>query len=124
MKQRNHHCGTFIGTVEAEWLEDGETMQLTREFGYLDPGGTLCTVPAGTVVNGASIPRVFWRLIGAPLTGKYRDASVVHDYQCVSRREPSWLVHNRFYWAMRCGGVGPVKAWLMWAAVRAFGPRW
>ena len=40
----------------------------------------------GRVVDGASIPSVFWSIIGAPYTGKYRDASVIHDYYCETHR--------------------------------------
>ncbi|MCP4410913.1 MAG: DUF1353 domain-containing protein [Gammaproteobacteria bacterium] len=37
------------------------------------------TAPKGMETDGASIPRFFWRLVGSPLSGKYRQAAVIHD---------------------------------------------
>ena len=37
-------------------------------------------VPDGFCWDGASIPRVLWRLYGHPLTNKYQAAAVVHDW--------------------------------------------
>ena len=39
--------------------------------------GKIWTAPAGSVIDGASIPRFFWRVIGSPFIGYYRRASVV-----------------------------------------------
>lgn len=121
--------GRFIGEVKTQWCEDGEEscMRLTEPFGYVTPDGHTYTAEAGFDTDGASIPRFFWRFIGNPLQGHYRRAAVIHDWLCVNGYRlgiPSARVHQIFYWAMRCAGVGAVKASLMYWAVRTFGPRW
>lgn len=108
---------------QTEWCSDGESMVLTAPFFFVEASGTVWECPPGSVVNGASIPRFFWRLIGSPLTGKYRLASIPHDVHCDLRERPSREVHAMFYRAMRAAGVCWPKAWVMWAAVRIFGPR-
>lgn len=107
-----------------EWLSDGRHMQLKRPFGYVDAGDREWPVPSETIVDGASIPRVFWSLIGGPLEGLYRNASIVHDHHCVVRANPWRDVHRMFYEAMLCSGVPGIKARVMFYAVYRFGPRW
>jgi len=55
--------------------------------------------------------------------GRAREASVIHDVLCTDKPAPSPYVHWVFWCAMRANGVGPIEAWLRWAAVRLFGPR-
>ncbi|MFM8703989.1 MAG: DUF1353 domain-containing protein [Planctomycetia bacterium] len=70
--------GSFEGRVVAEWHDDGREMTLVAPFAYLDPAAVRWAAPAGSVVNGASIPRAFWSVIGGPFEGRFRNASVVH----------------------------------------------
>ncbi|MCD1117579.1 DUF1353 domain-containing protein [Chryseobacterium turcicum] len=114
----------FIGDVTVQWLNDGRSMKLKREFSYIDPDGKLWKVPKNTVVNGASIPQAFWTIIGGPYEGKYRNASVVHDYHCDKKIEKWQDVHLMFYHACLTGGTSITKAKIMYAAVYAGGPRW
>jgi Protein of unknown function (DUF1353) len=65
-----------------------------------------------------------WSVIGSPFTGKYRDASVIHDYYCDIRARPWPSVHRVFYDAMIVSGVSVSRAKLMYAAVYFAGPRW
>ena len=116
--------GRFEGQVVARWHDDGREMTLVEPFVYLDPRSLRWDAPAGAVVNGASIPRAFWSLIGGPFEGKFRNASVVHDVACEERSRPWQSVHRMFYEACRCGGVAAVTAKTMYYAVHHFGPRW
>jgi hypothetical protein len=116
--------GRFVGAVVTEWGKDGRSMTLLKEFSYLDPQGKAWNVPAGTVVDGASIPQVFWTLIKGPFEGPYRNASVVHDYYCLTKSEPWQAVHRMFYFAMLAGGTSSIKAKSMYYAVLIGGPRW
>jgi hypothetical protein len=75
-------------------------------------------------VDGASIPKFAWSIIGGPFEGKYRDASVIHDVACVARSAPWEYVHLVFYYAMLASGVDKTTAKIMYAAVYHFGPRW
>jgi hypothetical protein len=81
-------------------------------------------VPKGFVMNGASIPRVFWSTIGHPLDTQFVYAAGVHDYECTVQVTPPAVVHRRFGAMLKAEGVGVVRRTLMVAAVRAFGPRW
>lgn len=116
--------GRFEGDVVAMWDADGRRMKLREPFSYIDSADRRWTAPAGTVVDGASIPAAFWTLIGGPFSGKYRNASVVHDIGCDEMLAPWEDVHWMFYEACRCAGVDEFQAKTMYYAVYHFGPRW
>lgn len=119
--------GEFFGSVKVEWLEDfgpDRNMKLLEDFTYKDPSGNLWTVPKGTIVNGASIPSLFWTTFGSPFVGDYRYASVVHDYFCDQETFPWKNVHRIFYYGILATGVSQIKAKLMYTAVYVAGPRW
>lgn len=119
--------GRFDGRIKTEWVDGGPSprlMRLLEDFAYVDADGKRWVAPAGAIVDGASIPRPFWPVIGGPFDGHYRNASVVHDYYCVVRSEPWEAVHRMFYHAMRAAGVAEVTAKVMFYAVWNFGPRW
>lgn len=116
--------GHFVGIVKTKWHDDGRTMTLLDDFGYVDAGNFAWKAPKGRNIDGASIPQVFWTFIGGPFEGKYRNASVVHDYECDVKQRPWRSVHRMFYNASRCGGVEETRAKVIYAAVYHFGPRW
>ncbi len=119
--------GQFIGEVITKWLvEDGDDrlMEVLNDFTYEDPATKRWTTPAGWKVDGASIPRALWTIVGSPFTGDYRRASVVHDHYCDVRTEPSDAVHLMFYNACRAAGVGLIEANTLYYGVLAGGPSW
>jgi Protein of unknown function (DUF1353) len=111
-------------TLEDLIPPDGRRFSLVHDFKYIDLAGRKWEAPKGLRVDGASIPPPFWSVIGGPFEGLYREASVVHDAGCCAQMQPWRDVHHMFYNAMRCSGVGWVKAKTMFLAVWAFGPRW
>ncbi len=114
----------FEGTPVVEFLPDGRNVELKSELTFYDSREVRWSVPSGAVVDGASIPRVFWSIIGSPLTGRYRDASVIHDWYC-DRRTRTWEeTHWAFYEAMLVSGVAAAQAKVMYFGVRWGGPRW
>ncbi len=115
--------GEFVGHVDARWLDDNRYMRLLADFEYVDRHGERWHVPAGWQINGASIPRRLWHLIGSPFVGSYRKASVIHDVYCDLRVEDSSPTHRMFFEACRAGGTSPLRATIMWLAVRIFGPQ-
>lgn len=121
---RGEAWGRFIGDVVVKWNGDGRDMTLVEPFAYVDPQAVRWDAPAGSVVNGASIPRAFWSVIGGPFEGRFRNASVVHDVACEDRNRSWQDTHRMFFDACRCGGVGAVKANTLYYAVFHFGPRW
>jgi hypothetical protein len=115
----------FIGRVETHWLEkEPRKMRLSEDFSFIDANGVKWTAPAGAVIDGASIPRMFWYFIGSPFNGNYRRASVIHDVYCVTQTRPHEQVHRMFYEAIRADGVGKIKAKAMYLALKIGAPRW
>jgi hypothetical protein len=115
--------GQFVGELVLKDIDpDGRNFELVEPFGYIDPKGVRWQAEKGLVTDGASIPQVFWSIVGGPYEGRYRRASIIHDYYC-DHKYRSWeRVHRVFYDAMLTGGVDPIKAKLMFYAVRRFGP--
>ncbi len=106
-------------------LGDGRNVQLFEPFAYGDLNRRTWVVPPGYISNGASIPQVLWPFGVTPLVGRYRDASLLHDYLCQVRATPtSDETHLLFYEAMRVSGVERFTAWVFWDVVSWFGPSW
>lgn len=118
----------FDGEVETRWLVhegDDRAMTLLTDFTFVDSRDVAWRAPAGACVDGASIPPSLWSgIVGTPYVGDYRRATVIHDVACQERTRPYEEVHYMFYEAMLCDGVAPERAWLMYTAVRLFGPKW
>ena len=112
------------GPVQAEWLSDGRKMRLLTEVRYVAPDGTRWAAPSSWIVDGASIPQACWSIVGGPYEGKYREASVLHDYACDKKLATSQAAARMFYNAMRCSRVPKAKAKAMFYAVYHFGPQW
>lgn len=116
--------GHFDGEPVTRWHPDGRTMTLLTELRYTDPKGEVWIAPAGSQVDGASIPRYLWSIMGGPFEGKYRNASVLHDVAYGERKRPWQDCDRMFYNAMRCSGVGAVEAKTMYYALYRFGHHW
>src|SRR5258708_20314791 len=71
--------GHYSGYVEARWENDGRTMTLLSELRYTDQEGVVWIAPAGSVVDGASIPRSLCSLMARPFETKYQKASLLHS---------------------------------------------
>jgi len=115
--------GRYLDELVLRDVGDGREFALASVYRYLDSRGTLWIVPGGAVVNGASIPQPLWSLLGGPWEGRYRNASVIHDYFFDQQKYyGSDAVHWVFYDAMLASGVEPTKAKLMYWAVLRFNP--
>ena len=116
--------GYFDGDPVTKWNPDGRTMTLLTELRYTDPQGFVWIAPIGSVVDGASIPRYLWSIMGGPFEGKYRNASVLHDVAYGQHNRPWQDCDRMFYYAMRCSGVSVVEAKSMFYALYKFGHHW
>src|SRR5438132_3492666 len=116
--------GYYDGEPVTKWNPDGRTMTLLTELRYTDPQGVVWTAPIGSVVDGASIPRYLWSVMGGPFEGKYRNGSVLHDVAYEQHNRPSWDCDRMFYNAMRCSGVSVGEAKTMYYALYKFGRHW
>lgn len=124
VKDKLNRKNLFIGDVNTKWLKDGRRMQLLSDLTFIDENSNLWYVPERWVIDGASIPAVFWTSIGSPFVGKYRNASIVHDYYCDVKTTTWKATHRMFYSASIASGVNQIKAKLMYSAVYLGGPRW
>jgi hypothetical protein len=117
---------TFVGNLVLKDIDtaDGVNFELVEPFGYIDSEGNRWQAEKGLVTDCASIPRALWSVVGAPCTGPYRRAAIIHDFYCVFKYRPWEKVHKVFYDAMIASGVPQLKAKLMYYAVWRFGPRW
>lgn len=120
-------------TVRFELLDDlGYT---TRPPDGSDASGPMWSrsavehvVPAGFVTDLASVPELLWGVIAS--YGRQTLPAVLHDqlYATAARadtlpraRRLRWDADVLFRSTLRESGAGPVRQWLMWAAVRTFG---
>ena len=122
--QQSHKWGYYSGPVDTRWESDGRSMTLLNELRYTDPKGEVWTAPAGSKVDGASIPRSLWTFMGGPFEGKYRNASVLHDVAYEQHNRPWQDCDRMFYSAMRCSGVSAVEAGTMYYSLYKFGRHW
>ena len=123
-KMASAQSGHFDGPINATWMADGRHMILEKAITFTDSKGRAWPVPAGTETDGASIPQAFWWIIGGPFEGPYREAAVIHDYYCDTRRRSWQDVDNMFYDAMLSSNVPAAKAKAMFYAVWSQGPHW
>ena len=115
----------FSGRVKTEWLDDHpRNMRLLETITFTDSKGKIWTAEADSIIDGASIPRFFWRVIGSPFVGYYRRPTVFHDVYCVKRSEEFADTHWMFLEAMLADGVPAEKAHIMYESVASFGPKW
>jgi Protein of unknown function (DUF1353) len=114
----------YDGTPTVRFSADGRTMILTQPYAFIGPNCRRWNAPTGTETDGASIPKIFWSVIGGPFEGRYRNAAIIHDRYCDTRTRKWQDTHEMFYAAMLASGVGPKTAWLMYKAVERFGPSW
>jgi hypothetical protein len=113
--------GEFSGNPRTEWLSgqgNDRDMRMLEPFWYIDPNGRRWDAPAGTVVNGASIPRTLWSSVGSPYTGDYRRAALVHDAAVGKEGVLRAEADTMFYFACLCGGCPVLQAKLLYAGVR------
>ncbi len=113
--------GTFADNPRAEWLTEAggdRNMRLLQDFWYDDPDGRRWLAPAGSIIDGASIPAPLWSTVGSPYTGDYRRASIVHDVACDDPAVPRRDADRMFYRACLAGGCAPAQAELLYAGVR------
>lgn len=119
--------GKWIGKpVETEWPDElGGKVRTLNELRYRDDDGRLWIAPAGTVTDGASIPRLFWITVGQPLSPDTIEAAIIHDVYCERKTRPSKIVHKVFSEMLKDSpGVGFWKRQKMTFAVKRFGPKW
>ena len=116
--------GRYEGRAIVEFGDEQRIVRLVERFAFIDCQEKTWEVPADARVDGASIPRLLWTIIGGPFEGKYRNASIIHDWYCDRRTRPWERVHEIFYEAMLTSGVSATQARILYTGVLLGGPRW
>lgn len=85
---------------------------------------TYCfTIPKEYCFDGASVPRLFWRVVGSKTDNTFLVAAMVHDTLCENHhyvdgdRYLSTIIFERL---LCVGGVGGFKRWMMKHSVDNF----
>lgn len=125
--QEFEYYGEFSGSPSLAVVQNQTgrpSFRLLDDFTFTDPNGLEWVVPSAWIVDGATIPRAAWSLVGGPLSGRYLNASIIHDKYCDTRERTAHDTHRNFYYGMLAAGVEKKKAAGMYWAVRTFGPSW
>ena len=113
----------FSGLPITRWEEGSRIMTLIEELSYTDRNNTEWKVKKGAELNGATIPRALWSVIGSPYVGRYRRASIVHDYFVGEGSNPDVSYSERrkadkmFFRACRADGCSLKFATLLYIGV-------
>ena len=83
------------------------------------PSSTVISVPAGTVTDLATAPRLLWALF--PPHGRYAKAAIVHDYLYAQAIGSKAYADRTFLEAMEVLGVSRFTRMVMYWTVRLFG---
>lgn len=81
------------------------------------------TIPKDYCYDGASIPRMFWRIVGAPTDNKFLIAALVHDVLCERHEVIMYdksLSTNVFNALLEVAEVNPISRFLMKNSVACF----
>lgn len=112
----------FSGEVKTSWIADHDRdMVLLEDLVFTDSNGRRWIAMRGARINGASIPRFLWSIVGSPYTGFYRRPSVLHDSYYENHLRPRHEVDLMFLDAMIADGVDDHSAALIYNAVKDFG---
>ena len=101
-------------------LDDGRRWELVKPFEYhvgSEDSNEVIKVPKGFITDFASIPRIFWSIIGNPW-GQYGKAAVIHDYLYHTQIYTRSRSDRIFLEAMQVLGVSWWRRRTMWFAVR------
>ncbi len=81
------------------------------------------TIPKEYCWDGASIPRIFWRMVGAKTDPRFLIASLVHDVLCENH---NYVDYDRYFSTcvferlLYVAGVNSFTRWLMFHSVDNF----
>lgn len=90
---------------------------------YLEPETYTFDIEADYTWDGASIPRVFWRLIGAKTDPRFLIPSMIHDVLCENHDYVDgdrYLATKIFDNLLKVSKVNPFTRWLIFHSVDNF----
>lgn len=112
----------YHGIPQLAFEDEVREAIVLSDFGFVCDEGEIWSYE-GDLVNGASIPRFCWRVVGAPYYGRHRWACIIHD-ACYFRKDMERKEVDRIWLqALKYSDVNFAKRHMMYRAVRLFGPR-
>jgi hypothetical protein len=109
----------FLGSITVTKIS-GLEWELLKDITYVNDSISI-TAKKGFVTDFASIPRIFWSLVGSPATGKYQKSSIIHDILYVTESLSRKECDNLFLEMLEAQGVSWWKRNIMYSAVRIGG---
>lgn len=100
--------------------EQPDVFMLTEPLVYKNSKYIIKVYP-GFDFDGASIPKIFWSIIGSPMFGKHVRAACLHDALYASKLLSREDCDKLFLEAMETEGVNWLTRKLMYRAVRLAG---
>lgn len=101
----------------------GKQYYVTAEtFTFKGADGVIYEIPAGYEFDGASIPALFWGIIGHSFNPCYLRAALIHDwrYDTAARGADLVAADAEFKTNLRAANNRKLIAVLMWLAVRLY----
>jgi hypothetical protein len=109
----------FNGDIILEELDNG-SWKLQDDFSYYNDYIQV-TVKSNFTTDGASIPKVFWSVVGNPLENDLLKPSIIHDGLYTLMQLPRDKCDKLLKEMLLFNGTSKVKANLVYYAVRIFG---
>jgi len=109
------------GDIVDKWLDETFSELAAPVSFVVESLDAKITVLPGFVWDGASVPRFFWRLVGAPMNGKYVPAALLHDVLYAAEMFPREKCDAVFLEFMAQLGVAWWRRTAMYLAVRLGG---
>ena len=110
---------SFLTQLEMKILGH-QAYSVTQPLIYQTNGMTI-QVGVGFDFDGASVPQALWSFGFSPMTGGYQRSACLHDALYASEYFPREICDGLFLEAMESEGVGYMKRYSMYYAVRSFG---
>jgi hypothetical protein len=109
----------FNGDVILEELDNG-SWELQDNFSYEDDYIQV-TIKSNFITDGASIPKVFWSVVGNPLENDLLKPAIIHDGLYTLMQLKRLECDKLFKDMLLFNGTSKMKAYFIYYAVRLFG---
>jgi len=109
------------GDIVDKWLDETFSELAAPVSFVVDSLDAKITILPGFRWDGASVPRFFWRVVGAPFNGKYLPAALLHDALYAAELFPRKRCDAVFLEFMAQLGVPWWRRGAMYLAVRLGG---
>ena len=109
----------FSGDVELQELNETE-WTLKEDVSFTNEHLEVI-VKSGFITDGASIPKLFWSIIGSPLEADLLLPAIIHDGLYTDETLPREVCDDLLREMLLLNGVSQLKADLIYNAVRMFG---